>query len=273
MSDLDLGRRRAAAAARPRGRGALGERIVLVATDLFLGQGFGATSIEAVAAAAGVSKRTFYHRFRDKPDLFRAVVRRLIARWATPYEAELAVVAEQAEPIEEALLKTARRILAAALSPEALQLYRLLIAEAPRFPELAHIITEQSAGAGRRLGQFLAGEGRRTARARRCGLRRRAVHQHGSGRPAPPRAGLGAGDEASRARALAPPQRHPVPHRLRRLGRDRLGWKRRRRTHADSIAMDQTLEKLLAQRSQRMRKDAEGKLSLASSAKPPRPLR
>jgi len=160
MSELDLG-------APPRRGGrptredaaALGERIVLVATDLFLGQGFGATSIEAVAAAAGVSKRTFYHRFRDKPDLFRAVVRRLIARWATPYEAELAVVAEQAEPIEEALLKTARRILAAALSPEALQLYRLLIAEAPRFPELAHIITEQSAGAGRRLGQFLAGEG------------------------------------------------------------------------------------------------------------------
>jgi len=152
MSELDVG-------APPRRGGrptredaaALGERIVLVATDLFLGQGFGATSIEAVAAAAGVSKRTFYHRFRDKPDLFRAVVRRLIARWATPYEAELAVVAEQAEPIEDALLKTARRILAAALSPEALQLYRLLIAEAPRFPELALIINEQSANAGRRL--------------------------------------------------------------------------------------------------------------------------
>ncbi len=156
MSELELG-------APPRRGGrptredaaALGERIVLVATDLFLGQGFGATSIEAVAAAAGVSKRTFYHRFRDKPDLFRAVVRRLIARWATPYEAELAVAAE---PIEETLLKAARRILAAALSPEALQLYRLLIAEASRFPELALIITEQSASAGQRLGQFLASE-------------------------------------------------------------------------------------------------------------------
>jgi len=156
MTELDVG-------APPRRGGrptredaaALGERIVLVATDLFLGHGFGATSIEAVAAAAGVSKRTFYHRFRDKPDLFRAVVRRLIARWATPYEAELAVAAE---PIEEMLLKAARRILAAALSPEALQLYRLLIAEAPRFPELALIITEQSASAGQRLGQVLAGE-------------------------------------------------------------------------------------------------------------------
>jgi len=161
MTELDLG-------APPRRGGrptredaaALCDRIVAVATDLFLGQGFGATSIEAVAGAAGVSKRTFYHRFRDKPDLFRAVVRRLIARWATPYEAELAVVAEQAEPIEETLLKAARRILAATLSPEALQLYRLLIAEAPRFPELALIINEQSASAGQRLGQYLAGEAR-----------------------------------------------------------------------------------------------------------------
>jgi TetR/AcrR family transcriptional repressor of mexJK operon len=158
MSELDLG-------APPRRGGrptredaaALGDRIVAVATDLFLGQGFGATSIEAVAGAAGVSKRTFYHRFRDKPDLFRAVVRRLIARWAATSEAELIVATE---PIEETLLKAARRILAAALSPEALQLYRLLIAEAPRFPELALIINEQSASAGQRLGQYLAGEAR-----------------------------------------------------------------------------------------------------------------
>jgi TetR/AcrR family transcriptional regulator, mexJK operon transcriptional repressor len=133
---------------------ALGERIVTVATDLFLGQGFGATSIEAVAAACGVSKRTFYHRFRDKPDLFRAVVRRLIARWASPLEAELVA----AGSLDETLAKMARQILAAALSPEALQLYRLLIAEAPRFPELALIITEQSAASGERLGAFLAHE-------------------------------------------------------------------------------------------------------------------
>jgi TetR/AcrR family transcriptional repressor of mexJK operon len=153
MTDTDLG-----AAPRRGGRptrvdaAALGERIVAVATDLFLGRGFGATSIEAVAAAAGVSKRTFYHRFRDKPDLFRAVVRRLIARWSSPLEAELVA----AGPIEETLAKAARQILAAALSPEALQLYRLLITEAPRFPELALIITEQSAAGGQRLGALLA---------------------------------------------------------------------------------------------------------------------
>lgn len=156
MTETDTG----AAAPRRGGRptredaAALGDRIVAVATDLFLGQGFGATSIEAVAAAAGVSKRTFYHRFRDKPDVFRAVVRRLIARWSSPLEAELVA----AGPLDEMLAKMAQRILAAALSPEALQLYRLLITEAPRVPELALIINEQSAASGQRLGAFLARE-------------------------------------------------------------------------------------------------------------------
>ena len=142
---------------------ALGERILAVATERFLGQGFGATSIEAVAAACGISKRTFYHRFRDKPDLFRAVVRRLIVRWMMPFDAQHA----EGMPLDETLRQMAQQILAAALSPEALALYRLLITEAPRFPELAQITTEQSAAAG---GQRLAAVLERETRAGRLAL-------------------------------------------------------------------------------------------------------
>ncbi|HXQ52886.1 MAG TPA: TetR/AcrR family transcriptional regulator [Stellaceae bacterium] len=134
----------------------LGERIIAVATGQFLGHGFGATSIEGVAIAAGISKRTFYHRFRDKPGLFRAVVRRLIAQWSTPFEAQLLEPA----PLEATLTRVAKQVLAAALSPEALALYRLLLAEAPRFPELAKIIAEQSTAGGNRLAQLLAREAR-----------------------------------------------------------------------------------------------------------------
>ena len=47
----------------------LGARILGAATELFLTQGYGETSIEAVAARAGISKRTFYHRYADKPAL------------------------------------------------------------------------------------------------------------------------------------------------------------------------------------------------------------
>ena len=77
----------AAAARRPSGRptaaGAaeLSERILKVATRAFLTHGYAATSIETIAATAGVAKRTLYARWRDKPALFRAVLERLMVRW------------------------------------------------------------------------------------------------------------------------------------------------------------------------------------------------
>jgi len=135
----------------------IGERILEVATELFLRDGFGATSIEAVAAACRMSKRTFYHRFRDKPDLFRAVVRRLIATWAQPFEARLVA----GGTFDDVLVAAAQQILAAALSPEALQLYRLLIAEAQRFPELQRIVAESSATSNGRLAEIFVREAER----------------------------------------------------------------------------------------------------------------
>jgi TetR/AcrR family transcriptional repressor of mexJK operon len=122
----------------------LPERILDVATALFLTQGFGATSIEAVAERARISKRTFYHRFDDKAALFQAVVRRFITRWLASEEAAPAVAAT----VEEALLRSATGILAIALSPEALALHRVVIAEAQRFPELARAVSESGARAG-----------------------------------------------------------------------------------------------------------------------------
>src|SRR5437879_5032155 len=83
----------------------LAEKILDVATGLFLTQGFGATSIDAVAEQARISKRTFYHRFRDKADLFEAVVRRLIGRWLPGFDAGLA----ENGALEELLLGSAKR--------------------------------------------------------------------------------------------------------------------------------------------------------------------
>src|SRR5207302_5736822 len=67
----------------------LSERILDVATAIFLGQGYGATSIEAVARQARISKRTVYHRFSGKEVLFETVVRRLIERWAPGLDRQL----------------------------------------------------------------------------------------------------------------------------------------------------------------------------------------
>src|SRR5450755_4232624 len=62
----------------------LRQRILEVATELFLAEGYGSTTIEAVAVSAGISKRTFYHRFDDKAALFAAVVHRIIVQIRPP---------------------------------------------------------------------------------------------------------------------------------------------------------------------------------------------
>jgi len=100
---------------------------------LFLRSGFAATSIEAIAAAAGVSKRTLYARFPAKEAVFLAVVRRLIGDWLQGFDAAV----DSAPSLETALLAAGQRMLAVALTPSALALHRLMVAEAGRFPELA----------------------------------------------------------------------------------------------------------------------------------------
>jgi AcrR family transcriptional regulator len=130
----------------------LSDRILDVATGLFLGDGFGATSIEAVAKRAGISKRTFYHRFRGKEELFEAVVRRLIERWMPPFDAALF----EAPSVAETLRRGAEHIVGVALTPEALALHRIVIAEAPRFPGLARILHDLGAAVGiERIAQYL----------------------------------------------------------------------------------------------------------------------
>ena len=141
----------------------LSDRILDVATALFLGDGFGATSIEAVAKRAGVSKRTFYHRFSGKEMLFEAVVRRMIERWTPPFDEALL----NAPNLASGLRRAAEHMLRVALTPEALALHRMVIAEARRFPGLARILHELGAAAAieRIAGEFdrriTAGEMRR----------------------------------------------------------------------------------------------------------------
>jgi TetR/AcrR family transcriptional repressor of mexJK operon len=52
------------------------ESVLDAAVELFLSEGFDRTSMDAVAAHAGVSKTTVYAHFADKVELFRAVTER-----------------------------------------------------------------------------------------------------------------------------------------------------------------------------------------------------
>lgn len=111
---------------------ALLETIIMeAATAAFLADGYAATTIESIARTCSVAKRTIYARWSGKPALFRAVLERLMAKW-------LSADGDWAETnnIDAALNEAATHILAVALSPEAVALHRLMIAESTRFPEL-----------------------------------------------------------------------------------------------------------------------------------------
>ncbi len=109
------------------------QAIVAAATDAFLAQGYGATSVDAISAAAGVSKRTLYNHFPGKRELFRAVVARL---YAGLLEGEGAAMPMDEAP-EAALPRLAHALLAHLRRPEVSGLLRLVVAEHHRFPELA----------------------------------------------------------------------------------------------------------------------------------------
>ncbi|MGD0493565.1 MAG: TetR/AcrR family transcriptional regulator [Steroidobacteraceae bacterium] len=131
-------RRRASNAAARGGRPSradalrLRERILEAATELFLAEGYGSTSIEAIARRAGVSKRTLYDRFDDKPALFTAVVHRIIGQIRPPPNVPLV----EGATLADILQRLALLILHAALAPQAIALHRLVNAESARFPEL-----------------------------------------------------------------------------------------------------------------------------------------
>jgi len=113
-----------------------------VAEELFLDLGYGETSIEQIAKRARVSKRTFYYRFPDKAALFGAVVHRIVDRLRPPDVAGLFVGGS----VEEILARLARAIFGVALDPQALALHRVILAESGRFPELASVVADRSAG-------------------------------------------------------------------------------------------------------------------------------
>jgi AcrR family transcriptional regulator len=116
--------------------------IVDTATRLFIEQGYAATSLEQIAAAAGSGKQTLYRRFGSKEGLFTDVINRRGQR--------LIEVAESAEtthenPIE-ALKQCCRLFFDFLLQPDMISLHRILVAEVGRFPELGEHVLDNCMG-------------------------------------------------------------------------------------------------------------------------------
>lgn len=116
------------------------EELLDRALELFLENGFELVTMEAIAAAVGMTKRTVYARYEDKRALFRAAVQRAIERWIVPIENMRAV---ESDDLEATLVAIAEIRLRNAISPVGLRLQRIVNAESYRFPEIFDLAYEQ----------------------------------------------------------------------------------------------------------------------------------
>ena len=132
---------KAAAAARD-------ERLLDIATQMFLDQGFEATSMDGLAEAAAIGKATLYARYADKGALFVDVLRRRILRVYGPIEDEFNRPID-GETIETILTRVAHRFMDKATSCDSVALGRIVAAQAPRFPDLAKLVIQE--GSDRQL--------------------------------------------------------------------------------------------------------------------------
>lgn len=114
-------------------------QILEAAGRLFLTQGFEATTMDAIAREAGVSKATVYAHAKNKQELFAAIVR---GKSSLVYQSVDAAEAA-ALGAERALTLFARRFMEVIMAPEAQCMYRVVVSEAPRNPELGRIFFEQ----------------------------------------------------------------------------------------------------------------------------------
>lgn len=108
-------------------------RIRVAARRLFLERGYEGTSMDAVAAAAPVSKRTLYQHFPAKAELFAAVID---DAWSY-FTRSPALPGDTTGDPREVLRAYVGRLTDHWDRPDVVPLLRLVIAEAPRFPELS----------------------------------------------------------------------------------------------------------------------------------------
>jgi len=112
--------------------------ILQAAKRLFTTLGFEGTSMDAIAAAAGVSKLTVYSHYQDKERLFVAAVE-CVCQEQMPSEI---FNADLKGPIRRQLLTIARAFFALITSEAAVAVHRTIVANAQQSPKLGQLFWE-----------------------------------------------------------------------------------------------------------------------------------
>jgi AcrR family transcriptional regulator len=121
------------------------QAILEAATTAFLSNGYLGTSMDEIAALAAVSKQTVYKHFADKQRLFSEIVVTTVNEAGEPTVDEVVNLRDSGD-VEADLRDLARRLLARVMQPRLLQLRRVVIGEAGRFPELGRTFYELGPG-------------------------------------------------------------------------------------------------------------------------------
>src|SRR5262245_55817705 len=122
--------------------------VVDAARTLFLRKGYAGTTMEEIAAAAGLTKRTVYNNYGDKEALFTQIVADVIAyaeEFAQGLHEEFTVGITTAN-LRTELDDLGRRLALGIVRAEVIALRRLLIGEAREFPALAEEYFERAPG-------------------------------------------------------------------------------------------------------------------------------
>lgn len=128
------------------------EAIVDAAQRLFPERGFGSVSMDELAGAAGLARRTLYNQFASKEEIFRAMLLRLSGQLENAFPPGIETQGE----VEEVLRLIAQVILDLHKSQEYLGFLRMVVADSRQFPWIAEEFAAVMDPQTERLGRYFA---------------------------------------------------------------------------------------------------------------------
>jgi len=133
-------------------RGGSREAIVAAASRLFLERGFGLVSMDELAEAAGVARRTLYNQFTSKEEIFREMLLRVSGHLEEVFPPGV----ETQGDVEQVLRLVAYMILELHGRPEYLGFLRMVVADSRQFPWIAEEFAAVMDPQTERLARYVA---------------------------------------------------------------------------------------------------------------------